>query len=592
MLRRYDDLSIKTKFISVMLLTLVILVGVCLIGLRIVKRSNQNLLYNTMSTSLTYTAKEISDSLNELEAASFDIIVDNIVQNGLAEIQKQPYDVQVKKRVWSTLNTSVQNFQTKNQTIHYISLMSDHLSVDTNPIWQEKISDTACDNMRKQAIEAEGRPVWRYQAESENQMFLTRSVRRIEPYWLDTLGVLFINVDMKQLVENSGDFKNKGGEIFYQLKKGEQLLYQTINFPQNIGNDFDDFKEGEYQVLAFGKERYFAITGTIPEYGWQYIHMVSYNEIHNALSNSLGLYLVVVFVGAIISVIFCHQLVNRLTIHIFTLSDKMQAFSQNNEKVLRVPYDYTKRCDELGLLHRKFDDMAEEIIYLIRNDYTNKLLMKEAQLKALEAQIDPHFLYNVLQSISWTAKEIGNQQIPNMVDALGKMLRTTLSPEEEEFTIGKEMEFISNYMMIQKYRFEGQLEFETNIPDEIKWVKIPKLTIQPLVENAIRYSLDSCEEICRVEVLGEYSQKEIRIKVKNSGSVFEEKLLEKLEMKQIRPNGFGISLLNIKKRLHLYCGESAYLQLENSDNWAVATIHIPINCCEEVLVNVEDDNSR
>lgn len=593
-LRRYDNLSIKTKFISVILLTLFIFGCVCLAGLRIVNRSNQKLLYNTMSTSLTYTAKEIRDSLAELESLSFDMIVDNTVQNQLAKLKGKPDEDQsegmFKTEVRKALNTSIQNFKTKNQAIGYISLISDYLSVDTNPIWMEKISDTARDTMKEQTIEAAGRATWIYQPEAENPLFLTRCVNRIEPHWLDTLGVLFVNVNMKTLVESSGDFESKHGEVFYQLKDGVDLLYQTDNFPQEMEESLSGFKEGEYRILTSGLDRYFAITGTIPDYGWQYIHMVSYNEMYMALSNSLMLYLLVVVLGAIASVIFCHLLVNRLTIHIFTLSDKMQEFSHNNEKVPKVSYDYSNRQDELGLLHRKFDDMAEEIIYLIQNDYTNKLLMKDAQLKALEAQIDPHFLYNVLQSISWSAKEIGDEQIPSMVDALGKMLRTTLSPEDEEFTIGKEVEFVGNYMTIQQYRFEGQLEFAARIQEEMLSVKIPKLTIQPLVENAIRYSMEACEETCCIEVSGEFGEEEILITVKNSGSVFEEDLIHKLETKQVKTNGFGIGLLNIKKRLNLFCGDAAYLQLKNEDGWAIAAIHIPASHYKEALADAKDDN--
>lgn len=588
MLRKYDDLSISTKFISVILLTLFIFGYVCLVGLQIVNRSNQELLYNTLATSLSYSAKEIKDAMDELDALSFNLIVDSTVQDQLAKLKDQPEDVKIRSEAYKQLNTVLQNFASQNSSISYISLTGTTMDVDTNTVWAEKISEDVREEMQSSAIEEAGRETWIYHQEAQNQLFLVRSVNRIKPHRLDTLGVVTINIDMQKLIEDSG-FDGKFGETYYQLTDGDNVLYRTENFPSELTEELSGLDEDEYKILGQGKDRYFTVTGTIPGYNWKYEHLILYNDMYRALRDSIFVYLIVVMAGAGVSILLCHGLVKRLTVHISTLIDKMQAFSQNNEKVPSAAYDYSRRKDELGMLHRKFDEMAEEIIFLIQNDYTNQLIMKDAQLKALEAQIDPHFLYNVLQSISWSAKEIGDQQIPRMVDALGKMLRTTLAPEDEEFTVGKEMEFVGYYMTIQQFRFESQLEFESDIPEEILPVKIPKLTIQPLVENAIRYAMEACEDVCYIEVSGEIMEEGIYITVRNSGSIFEPDLLNKLEMKQIKPNGFGIGLLNIKKRLNLFCGDEAYLKLENKEDRAAALIFIPASHYKEVFADAEND---
>lgn len=574
-LKVYDNLSIKLKFIYVILLNLILFGSACIVGQGIANRANQKLLYNTLATSLSYSAMEIRDSLKEIEDLSFHIITDAIVQEQLAEVKRQPEDMVIRSKAYRQLNTLLQNYYAQNGFLYYISLIGEDIRTDTNTIWAEKISEAIREKFWETAVEAEGRARWVYQEEANNPLFLVRSVQRIEPYWLDTLGIISISVNMEKLVEGSADFSGRFGENFYLLSDGDNLLFQTDNFPEDIGSELEWLDENDYKIVKLGANRYFAVVGTVPDYEWKYVHLILYNDMYRAVTDSLILYIMVVVFGAIISLIFCERLVKRLTKHISILIDKMQEFGHNNEKFSVKKYDYSDRKDELGLLHRKFDEMALEILSLIQNDYTNQLLMKDARLKALEAQIDPHFLYNVLQSISWSAKEIGDTQIPKMVDALGKMLRTTLSPEDEEFTIGKEMEFVGNYMTIQKFRFEGQLDFKANIPELLKHVRIPKLTIQPLVENAIRYAMESCEEVCFIEVIGEIREEEIIISVRNSGSAFEPELLSKLKRKQIKPNGFGIGILNIDKRLLLFGGEEAYLQLINEDGMAVARIHIP-----------------
>lgn len=208
-------------------------------------------------------------------------------------------------------------------------------------------------------------------------------------------------------------------------------------------------------------------------------------------------------------------------------------------------------------------------------NYRNELLMKDAQLKSLEMQINPHFLYNTLDSISWRAKSVGEKQISLMVESLGSLLRVTLNQDTRNVAIREELKFVQYYVSIQKIRFEEQLQFSLDVQKDLLEQKIPKLTIQPLVENSIHYALEENTETCMISISVRRHYDIICIDVKNSGSEFEEGLLEKLDIGETRPNGFGIGLLNIDRRLKLTFGEDYGLSCFNDGEYATARISLP-----------------
>lgn len=170
-------------------------------------------------------------------------------------------------------------------------------------------------------------------------------------------------------------------------------------------------------------------------------------------------------------------LIRNITKHFDYLIQKMNRFRNSDMELLEIGYDYGKRRDEIGMIHNTFNTMATEIRQLVTENYVNELLKKEAQLKALEHQINPHFLYNTLESVNWRAKDIGAADISAMVESLGALLRLTLSTKENHFTIRKELEIVCSYMTIQKIRYEDRLRYDISIPSEYLDVEILKLTI-------------------------------------------------------------------------------------------------------------------
>lgn len=228
------------------------------------------------------------------------------------------------------------------------------------------------------------------------------------------------------------------------------------------------------------------------------------------------------------------------------------------------------------MLHRQFDKMAAQISSLVKENYTKELLVKEAQLKALEMQINPHFLYNTLESINWRAKVIKATVISQMVESLGNLFRAILSHTGQNFTIEEELALVNDYLTIQKCRFGSRLICSINADPALSGICVPKLSIQPLVENAISHAMESICEECVINILVQKKGTYLQILVQNTGSVFEDHLLDKLQDGTITPKGFGIGLLNIDKRFRLMFGENYSFTLYNKNGMATACIQFPL----------------
>ncbi len=230
--------------------------------------------------------------------------------------------------------------------------------------------------------------------------------------------------------------------------------------------------------------------------------------------------MIIIAVSIGLAILMSSSLIDSITRHFDNLIIKMERFAAGQTEIPQVSYDYSKRTDELGILHSRFDQMVDKVNQLIKTNYLNKILIKEAQLKALETQMNPHFLYNTLESINWRAKTVGAKDISSMTESLGTLLRITLDQKSKQVPLSRELELVQCYMTIQKYRYEDRLEYEISAPENLIGCYVLKLTLQPLVENAIRYGLEENTEGCRILITAEADGTSLIVTVRNNSSAF------------------------------------------------------------------------
>ena len=578
------NLSLIRKILLILLLSLFPVILVAFFGSMRISAAYSELLYHSVASQLSYSAREISKQLEDIEALSALVYSHDTVQNGLYVVGNSDNDMMrsdANAAMRSLLTNYGQNY--RNRHVSFINLYSGDFWVSGNSYVSNNIPAAVLAAVREQAIAAEGSVTWYTDPSDTGHLFLGRAVRQVKNLSLAPLGEQVICIDIAEMVQEATQFDDQYEQAQYLILNGDEVLYSTEEFSAQQALEICGESQGKYTVMRMGADNYFAVSGSIPYYGWDYLCLVPFDGVIATLSRIQTMFVTLLILCTVAVVLLAHWLITSLGRHFHLLIQKMEAMGEDaSRSPAPTEYDYRDRTDEIGVLHQQFDRMAARIRNLIQINYVTELLKKEAQLKALENQINPHFLYNTLESVNWRAKARGAEDISVMVQSLAALLRVTLSQSDTIFTLQQELELVKSYMSIQEYRFEDRLVFSINVPPELLPVHIVKLTIQPLVENAIHYGLEQNTEGCEITVSARMTQdQKVQILVTNTDSVFEDDLLEKLRRGEIAPHGHGIGLLNIDKRLKMTYGDAFGLTLYNQDECAVAAVTIPAEGREE-----------
>lgn len=209
--------------------------------------------------------------------------------------------------------------------------------------------------------------------------------------------------------------------------------------------------------------------------------------------------------------------------------------------------------DEIGEVAQCFNQMVCSIRELIDQNYVITLQEKESELAALQAQINPHFLYNTLDSLYWQAVEADNEEIAESILALSQLFRLVLNQGKREVTVSQEMELVSRYLQIQKMRFTKRLEYQVEVDPAIESAKIPKLILQPFVENAIVHGFENMNVPCSLTVSGRLADGCIRFEIRDTGVGMSQDQIDAIweeEPDQYRKQRIGrYAIKNIRERL-------------------------------------------
>ena len=207
-------------------------------------------------------------------------------------------------------------------------------------------------------------------------------------------------------------------------------------------------------------------------------------------------------------------------------------------------------ADEIGTLTREFDSMLGKIDTLIHENYEKQLLLQETRYKMLQAQINPHFLYNTLGTLNWLVKAGDRENACKMIVSLGDILRAALSPRQNS-TAAADVQLASSYIAIQQLRYKSRAEFTLTVSGKLEQWTLPHFTLQPLIENAIHYGVEDSDTVCRIHIAAQAQDDALTLIVHNTGTPVEPKRLDEIRAFTIKPQGHGIGLKNIYERLSM-----------------------------------------
>jgi two-component system sensor histidine kinase YesM len=290
------------------------------------------------------------------------------------------------------------------------------------------------------------------------------------------------------------------------------------------------------------------------ENGWHILYAVPLASLTKELISIKVFVVVLILLCLLLSIPFMMLLTSFITAPINTLLLSMKRF-QNGHFNERVDIKYR---DEIGELSRGYNSMVTNIKTLVDEVYVLQLKEKEAELKALQSQINPHFLYNMLDTIFWEAEAAGQNQISEMIINLSRLFRLSLNRGKSFTNVKKEKELIELYLSLQKMRFKDLLDYQVEIPNEIEGYVILKLILQPFIENALVHGVERKRGGGYLSVTGEIIGESLRFIIEDNGPGIDEATIKKILESEAEsdvnttPDTAGYAIQNVNARLKLY----------------------------------------
>ena len=386
-------------------------------------------------------------------------------------------------------------------------------------------------------------------------------------YSRDFLGVLYINCSQEIFSLDTVNVLPEATE--FVIKRENEILYKSNPFDwENSSETNKESHKIEYNQEIAGEG--VTLTAVFDKAGLAADFRVTL---------SLMLFALVVFL--ILFIVLAYFLARYLTEPITALSHIM---AHPREKNRAVESPYMNRTDEIGTLYNQYQTMLEENNRYIKSEYENKMILMDTQMKALESQINAHFLYNTLEAINSLAEIEGAEDISVMALALGDMFRYSIKTKGALVTLEKELAHVNNFVAIQQIRFDNGFRFEMDVPEELYSCRILKLILQPLVENALYHGLLHCNAGSSIYLSARKENKIIYFTVKDDGVGMASETLEQLQKLLEEKPKFGelsqhanesIGFKNINARIRLYYGEDYGLSVK-SEQGCGTTVQIKI----------------
>lgn len=337
------------------------------------------------------------------------------------------------------------------------------------------------------------------------------------------------------------------------------LLAQTLSRQALPG-------ELESRTMNHKDDSNLVITGQIAASPYRLTLSIAYRQIFSGLTRMFTVIISAAVFIALMMLGIAWLLTRSVTVPVTRLSGAMRRFG-SGEFEARIG---DAAHDEIGMLCREFDDMAGRVCRLTEQLCEARAKEKEAVYTALQAQINPHFLYNTLDMISWMGYGASNADICKVVASLSDFFRLSLNKGEDSFTLADELNHVKSYITIQEYRMR-HIQFRLEAPRELLNLRVPKLMVQPLVENAILHGLRPRNYRGHITISCALEQAYLVIRVMDDGVGFDEKLLgERTE----KSTSYGLK--NIRQRLAVLYDDRGSLEIANRpEGGVVARLRYP-----------------
>ena len=391
-------------------------------------------------------------------------------------------------------------------------------------------------------------------------------------------GILLVDMDFSGIRQLFAKVNSQNMGYVYLMESDGKIIYhprQNLIFSNMIQENNEiakTYEDGAHRETFEGEDRMVAVK-TVGYTGWKIVSVMPMEKFLGDFSRTRTMAVMIIIV-AILVMIFANQFVAvRVAKPLRNLEDSLTGIGMDRE-----PQIYIGGPPEIQHLGETIRSMVEQLRQLTDDIVREQEEKRKSELDALQSQINPHFLYNTLDSIMWMIEAEKYDDAISMVQALSRLFRISLSKGKNIITVGEELQHAKNYLDIQKYRYKNKFTSYFEIEEGIEKYKTIKLIIQPLIENAIYYGMEYMDGDGEIYVRAYTKEEDLFIEVEDNGLGMQKAQVESLltDGTRIRSKGSGIGIRNVHQRIQLYFGTEYGLEiLSEPDEGTMVRIHLP-----------------
>lgn len=400
----------------------------------------------------------------------------------------------------------------------------------------------------------------KYTSNLKSERYAFTVVRKVIDKSLRQIGLIAVDANISVIEDQITELDNvtNGRSIIVDEQGNVVYDSEKLRTATNIGDD-REFQQavgekGSFFATMDGESRLF-IYATSPNTKWKAITSIPVKELTKDSAVIRNVTWIATFVTIAVALLLSIFLSIALT---NPLRKMMRLMKSVQEGDFNVKFQVKYR-DEVGQLGNQFNRMIVRIEQLIRDIYDMETKKKEAELHALQSQINPHFMYNTLESIRMEAELNDDVVAADMISVLGKLLRYAISDLHERVTLQRELQHVDNYVQMLNYRYPNRFILDVEIGKGLEHYPIIKLVLQPIVENAIYHGMDDRKALMVITITAELNHPYLLLRVTDDGIGMDPATLERLNQsfaggeQPKRKNG-GIGLANVNERIKLHYG--------------------------------------
>ncbi|HHW00483.1 MAG TPA: sensor histidine kinase [Clostridiaceae bacterium] len=569
MLTVFNNLSIKYKlFIYFMVLVLLTILTIGFLTNIVFSNAMEKLANESALHAISQANISVETSIRNMENI-MDIIARNphvlkFIRMKIVDPSDERYEVESNVRSllagFTQYYYDIESIAIVNKNDLFIS--NEMYKVENDPLIDEGWYIKCIDH--PDVLHILGRPFGRnlteYKKVSTDEIFsIAKAVR--DPSNNEVSGVILIDLRIKILENIIKDIQlGKSGFVYIADSNGD-VVYAPVNHvvPRIKRQWFSD--ERVFNKYILGQHYQFIYTSSFYT-KWKVIGVFSLNETLKEVVNIRNYTLVILLVISVIALGLSFILSSSIAKPISKLRRLMKKAESGD---LSVSFDVMYN-DEIGHLGRSFNAMINEIRNLIEVVYKEQKSKREAELRILQSQIKPHFLYNTLDTIHWMAKKYGATDVIQVINALTKLFRISLSKGNEVITLSEELEHVKSYLLIQKVRYEEMLEYEIIVQNDLNKLYIQKIILQPIVENAIYHGIKAKGEPGKIVVTASVEDNTLVLRVKDDGVGIKDNELEAINntLENLSGKRTGYGLFNVNERIRLSYGNEYGITLKSA----------------------------